>query len=64
MGISPMRIEVLTTISGVSFEECYAKRERAKVDDLEVNVISLEYLKRNKRAAGRFKDLDDLEHLP
>ena len=64
MGVPPMRIEVLTTISGVTFDECYAEREVAIVDDLRVNVISLEHLKTNKQAAGRYKDLADLDYLP
>ncbi len=33
-------------------------------NDLDVVLITLEHLKKNKRASGRFKDLDDLEHLP
>ena len=34
------------------------------LDDVEVNLISLKHLKANKRAAGRLKDLADLEYLP
>ena len=64
MGVPPMRIEVLTTISGVGFDECYAERVSASIDGQEVSVISLAHLKANKRASGRHKDLDDLEHLP
>lgn len=64
MGVPPLRIEVITVISGVSFEECYAERVRDTLDDVEVNLISLPHLKRNKQASGRHKDLDDLEHLP
>jgi len=64
LGVPPFRIEILTTLSGVSFKECYARRQRHVVDDLEVDFLSLADLKSNKRAAGRHKDLDDLEHLP
>jgi hypothetical protein len=64
MGVPPIRIEVVTTISGVSFEECYAERVRDRIDEVEVSIISLRHLKINKRASGRHKDLDDLEHLP
>ena len=63
MGVPPMRIEILTTISGVSFEDCYPQRVTAQIDGIEVPVISLEHLKVNKRASGRFKDLADLEQL-
>ena len=64
MGEAPLRIEVLTDIDGVDFESC---RARAVLHDLEgenIRVISLADLKVNKRAAGRPKDLDDLDHLP
>ena len=64
MGVPPVRIEVLTSISGVSFDECYAKRVAAIINDVEVAVISLYHLKINKRAAGRPKDKVDVEHLP
>jgi len=63
MGVPPMRIEILTTISGVSFEECYAARQIDVLDGVEVNLISLEHLKVNKKASGRYKDLNDLENL-
>lgn len=63
MGVPPFRIEVLTTISGVSFDACYAERTVETLDGVEVNFISLEHLKANKKASGRFKDLTDLEHL-
>jgi hypothetical protein len=64
MGVPPLRIEVFNTVSGVSFEECYAKRTAATIDGLDVPIIGLEHLKQNKRASGRGKDLVDLEHLP
>lgn len=64
MGIAPMRIEILTTISGVSFEECYQQRVVDEIDGIEVNIIGLSQLKINKKASGRYKDLDDLENLP
>jgi len=64
MGNAPIRIELLTTISGVDFEECYNQRIEDSIDDIVVNIIDLENLKKNKKAAGRFKDLDDFEKLP
>ena len=63
MGVPPVRIEILTTISGVSFEECYAARQVDILDGVEVALISLEHLKINKKASGRYKDLNDLEQL-
>ena len=64
MGFPPMRIKVTTSISGVTFEECFAERVRETLDGVAVNIISLRHLKQNKQASGRFKDLNDLEHLP
>ena len=63
MGLPPVRIEILTTISGVSFEECYAERQVDVLDGVEVNLISLDHLKINKKASGQYKDLNDLENL-
>lgn len=63
MGVPPFRIEILTTISGVRFEECYANRIIDKFSGIEVNFISLKDLLINKKASARYKDLNDLEHL-
>lgn len=64
MGIAPMRIEILTSISGVDFDECFQQRIIDEIDGIEVNIISLKQLKINKKASGRHKDLDDFENLP
>ena len=64
MGVPPVRIEVLSSLSGVSFDQCYAERVMAVIGDVEAPIMSLRHLKINKRAAGRPKDLVDLEHLP
>lgn len=64
MGIPPMRLEILTTISGVEFENCYKNKTVAQIDNLDVHLINLSDLKQNKQASGRHKDLDDLIHLP
>lgn len=64
MGVPPLRLEILTTISGVTFTDCFAERLVTKIDDIDVNLISLKHLKLNKQASGRFKDLNDLENLP
>ena len=63
MGVPPMRIELLTSISGVEFATCYASRVVDTVNEVEISVISLDQLRANKRASGRHKDLADLEHL-
>jgi hypothetical protein len=47
----------------VTFEECYEARQTATIDGVVVPVISREHLLQNKRAAGRAKDLADVEFL-
>jgi len=64
MGHPPMRLEISTGISGVEFEDCYASRIVDDFDGVTVNIIDLPHLKTNKKAAGRLKDLADLENLP
>lgn len=64
MGLPPVRLEICTTISGVNFDECFKGRVVDTIDGVEVNLISLEHLKLNKKASGRHKDLNDLENLP
>lgn len=63
MGVPPLLLEITTRISGVGFEESYGERIVEDMDGIPVNIISLKHLKRNKKASGRHKDLDDLEHL-
>jgi hypothetical protein len=64
MGVPPVRLKVITSASGVAFNECYSNREIIEIDDIMINFISLQDLKKNKHAAGRYKDMEDLEHLP
>ena len=64
MGVPPVRLEITTSISGVEFDECYQARIVGELDEVEVNLIDLENLKKNKKASGRAKDFADLEKLP
>ncbi len=64
LGRPPVRIEIATSISGVEFAECYKARVVDNLDGVHVNVLALRDLKLNKKAAGRHKDLEDLENLP
>ena len=64
MGVPPIRLEITTSISGVEFEECYQERVVDILDGVAVTLISLKHLKINKKASGRYKDLDDIENLP
>jgi len=64
MGVPPFRIEVMTTIDGVNFSDCYSERVAADASGIEVSLISLPRLKQNKKASARSKDVMDLENLP
>lgn len=63
MGFPPMRLEISTSISGVEFEDCFQSRIVDTLDGVEVNLIDLENLRKNKKASGRAKDIADLENL-
>jgi len=63
LGYPPSRIDLITTPAGVDFETCYASRVEVVIDDVTVNFIDLENLKKSKKAAGRLQDLADLENL-
>ena len=63
MGVPPLRIELMTSISGVAFADCYKSRLVANWDEAAVSIISLPMLKLNKRASGRPKDLEDVQQL-
>lgn len=64
LGVPPFRIEIMTSIDGVEYEACRSRAMVADLGGLAVPVIALDDLKANKRAAGRHKDLADLENLP
>ncbi len=63
IGREPMRLEILNEIDGVTFAECYARRTRARLDNLTVNFIGLDDLLKNKRRANRPKDRADVDVL-
>ena len=64
MGVPPMRIDLFTTLSGVTFAACFSRRVQDNIDGVAVNIIGLDDLKANKQASGRLKDLNDLSQLP
>lgn len=63
LGYPPGRIDILTTLPGVEFSECYPARTAIDIEGVLVAFIDLENLKKNKRATGRHQDLADLENL-
>jgi hypothetical protein len=64
MGHPPLRIEILNSVSGLSFEAAWKNRIESLWDGVPVILISLNDLRTNKLASGRLKDLADLENLP
>ena len=64
IGLPPSRIDLLSGISGVTFDQAWANRITVTIENLTVPVIGREDFIRNKRAAGREKDLSDLTLLP
>ena len=63
LGQPPARIDLLTSVTGLEFEECYASRVHVDIQDVEIDFIDLENFKKNKKAVGRHQDLADLENL-
>lgn len=63
IGIAPRRIDLITTASGLQFEEVYKRSLSVNIEGIEVHIPSIDDLIRNKRAAGRTKDLADAEAL-
>jgi hypothetical protein len=63
IGLPPRRIDVLTSISGVGFEDAWASRVSHDVAGLRVPFLGRDALVRNKRSSGRAKDRADLEAL-
>jgi hypothetical protein len=63
MGLPPRRIDVLTEISGVSFDEAWDSRDLVELDGRIIAVIGREELLRNKQASGRPKDIADVSRL-
>jgi len=51
MGVPPVRIKIITSISGVEFAECYSRRLETELDGVPVHVIQLDDLKANKKPA-------------
>lgn len=63
IGVPPRRIDLLTSISGVEFEDAWPRREIHEIDDAKLPFIGREDFITNKRATGRFRDLADIEAL-
>jgi len=64
MGVEPLRIDICTRLPGIEFGECYSRRTTSHLAGVDVPFISVDDLKTNKKAAGRHKDLADVDGLP
>lgn len=63
LGVPPVRIDVITKIDGVVFDEAWPERVIAVLGGEQVPVLSRRHLVANKTASGRLQDLADLEQL-
>jgi hypothetical protein len=63
MGLPPVRIDVLTQLSGLTFDEAWPGRVKASFGPVAVDVIGRDAFIRNKRATGRPRDLGDIASL-
>jgi predicted nucleotidyltransferase len=63
MGRSPLRIEIINQASGIDFKGCYQNRKSISVDGIDISIIAIEDLLKNKKTAGREKDCADLRNL-
>jgi hypothetical protein len=63
LGVAPVRIDIVTSLTGVSWKEAAAGREIGSYGDLKVYYLGRRQFARNKRAVGRKKDLADLEAI-
>ncbi len=63
LGLPPFRIDILTGVSGLSFDQAYGERVEDRFADVPVPFLGRASLIRNKRATGRLKDLADIESL-
>lgn len=63
IGVAPKRIDILTSIDGVSFDEAWQERDFLTFEGVEVPVLSRKHLLMNKKAVGRPKDLADVAAL-
>jgi hypothetical protein len=63
LGVPPVRVDIITSLTGVSWEEAYLNRETGKYGDVLVFFIGRKQFIFNKKATGRKRDLADLEAL-
>ena len=63
IGLTPRRIDILTSIDGVEFEDAWGERQTIELEGQTIGVIGRSHLVQNKKAAGRPQDLADVAWL-
>jgi hypothetical protein len=63
LGYPPLRIDLLTKIDGVEFDECFKNKLVVQIEELSVYFIGYQDLLKNKKESGRRRDLDDIDNL-
>jgi len=63
IGVQPVRIEIMTAVKGLAFEDTYKQAQFYNEDGLQIRFLHLNHLLQAKKAAGRFRDLDDIDQL-
>jgi hypothetical protein len=63
LGYPPLRIDLLTEIDGVSFDDCFVNKLTVEMEGMNVNFIGYQDLLKNKKSSGRLRDMDDIENL-
>ncbi len=63
IGVAPNRIDIMTSIDDVEFEDAWNRKFTVVVEGLAIPVLSKEHLIKNKRAVGRPQDLVDIDYL-
>lgn len=62
-GVSPLRIDILNSVSGINFKECYERAGDYRIKEQKFRFLSFDDFVANKMASGRLKDLADIEAL-
>ena len=61
MGRVPVQIDIINQATGIDFEDCYPRRNVITVEDVQISILSIKDLIKNKKASGRHRDLADVE---
>ena len=63
IGVAPRRIDIITKVSGLQFNQAYQQRQDVEIEGLKIPIVSLNDLIKNKESAGRDKDISDAKRL-